>query len=695
MRDAATEKFAALLRELKQRSGRSYGSLATRLHVSTSTLHRYCNGDAVPSSYAPAERFARLCGATPEELVELHRRWHRAHGTRRGATPSWAAGDEPRPAGRGARPPKSGTPAAGTARGGTNGRPTGTTRAPGPGVRGSGEAARGGAAAGRGGVRGRSSGAADGAAGAVKGTTADAPAAGGSPEAGTGRPARGSAATAAARTPASGGGGGHGGGAAADSGAQPPAADASGGPAARANAADDRTASGAQPTGAGGAGEAPGTSAAHAVAAGESSGRAARGDAGEPATDAVQTSDRRSRSGDAPPSDNAPPSGDAQSSDDAQPSGDAQSSDSAVPSGGSRTDSGDRRPRWARVLPAARGAGPPGRPKSAAALRSRRLRVGLPVAAVATATALVAFVATSSGSGGEGRAGGGEGRESGVVAEGSRGGGRAQGGETTEKEESAEPSERRKPSPAGGGAEQDGEPATPRKGGGTAQEDEDEPAARNPLAWSVRSHVWEFGCDHRYLVDKSPGDVPPPPMAQDAETWAASQGAVHGGRTNIEAAIEPRGGEPVTVTAVHVRKTASGAPLPWSAFAMSSGCGGEVTEAAYSVDLDMPRPVLKPRQGGDSTGKWDPPALPYRVTPDDPLSLLVRADAEDHDVRWYLEVEWSTGTDSGVVRIDDQGAPFRTSGIKDRPLYDYDTLDGSWYTWPTDDAADESAAPAQ
>jgi len=604
VRDAATEKFAALLRELKQRSGRSYGSLATRLHVSTSTLHRYCNGDAVPSSYAPAERFARLCGATPEELVELHRRWHRAHGTRRGAPAAGTAGT----AGRAA-------PGAGAGRGGTAGR-TGGSATPSwaadpPG--------------GRGGARRRSDGA-DGAAGDANGTTADAP-----------------AAAAVAGPSASGGGAG-----AADSGVRPPAE--------------------------GGAGAEPG---ARAGGAGESSGRAARGAADDPAPDTTPTSDEGACSGAAASSPGAQSSGD------------------AAPSGGTRTAAGARRPRWARVLPAARGAGPPGRPKSAAALRSRRLRVGLPVAAVATATALVAFVATSSGSGGEGRAGGGEGRESGVVADGSRGGGRAQGGETTEKEESAEPSERRKPSPAGGGAEQDGEPATPRKGGGTAQEDEAEPAARNPLAWSVRSHVWEFGCDHRYLVDKSPGDVPPPPMAQDAETWAASQGAVHGGRTNIEAAIEPRGGEPVTVTAVHVRKTASGAPLPWSAFAMSSGCGGEVTEAAYSVDLDMPRPVLKPRQGGDSTGKWDPPALPYRVTPDDPLSLLVRADAEDHDVRWYLEVEWSTGTDSGVVRIDDQGTPFRTSGIKDRPLYDYDTLDGSWYTWPTDDAADEPAAPAQ
>ncbi|MBV2354759.1 helix-turn-helix domain-containing protein [Streptomyces sp. J2-1] len=70
-----TEPFAELLRELKDRSGLSYGVLAKRLHLSTSTLHRYCNGSAVPVDYAPVERLARLCRATPEELVELHRRW--------------------------------------------------------------------------------------------------------------------------------------------------------------------------------------------------------------------------------------------------------------------------------------------------------------------------------------------------------------------------------------------------------------------------------------------------------------------------------------------------------------------------------------------------------------------------------------------------------------------------------------------
>ncbi|MFF7641895.1 helix-turn-helix domain-containing protein [Streptomyces canus] len=92
-----TEAFAQLLRELKDRSGLSYGTLAKRLHMSTSTLHRYCNGTAVPVEYAPVERLARVCRATPQELVELHRRWILAD-AERGRRPDQAAAvKEPAP----------------------------------------------------------------------------------------------------------------------------------------------------------------------------------------------------------------------------------------------------------------------------------------------------------------------------------------------------------------------------------------------------------------------------------------------------------------------------------------------------------------------------------------------------------------------------------------------------------------------
>ncbi|MER6419475.1 helix-turn-helix transcriptional regulator [Streptomyces sp. NPDC001137] len=69
------EAFAALLRQLKDRTDRSYGSLARRVNMNTSTLHRYCAGEAVPQDFAPVERLASFCEATPEERLELHRLW--------------------------------------------------------------------------------------------------------------------------------------------------------------------------------------------------------------------------------------------------------------------------------------------------------------------------------------------------------------------------------------------------------------------------------------------------------------------------------------------------------------------------------------------------------------------------------------------------------------------------------------------
>ncbi|GGS92113.1 MULTISPECIES: helix-turn-helix domain-containing protein [Streptomyces] len=79
---------AALLRELKERTDRSYASLARRLGMNTSTLHRYCAGDAVPVDFAPLERFAVLCGATSEQRLELHRRWLLAVAARQRSRPA-------------------------------------------------------------------------------------------------------------------------------------------------------------------------------------------------------------------------------------------------------------------------------------------------------------------------------------------------------------------------------------------------------------------------------------------------------------------------------------------------------------------------------------------------------------------------------------------------------------------------------
>ncbi|WP_176727406.1 MULTISPECIES: helix-turn-helix domain-containing protein [unclassified Streptomyces] len=80
--EPAREALAERLRELREGSGRTYASLARRIGVSASTLHRYCTGRTVPAEFAPVERLARLCGRTGEERQTLHRLWLRADAER-------------------------------------------------------------------------------------------------------------------------------------------------------------------------------------------------------------------------------------------------------------------------------------------------------------------------------------------------------------------------------------------------------------------------------------------------------------------------------------------------------------------------------------------------------------------------------------------------------------------------------------
>jgi hypothetical protein len=204
-----------------------------------------------------------------------------------------------------------------------------------------------------------------------------------------------------------------------------------------------------------------------------------------------------------------------------------------------------------------------------------------------------------------------------------------------------------------------------------------------PLTASVRSHVWLAGCGHRYLVDRPPARVPAPPSPQDAGQWATGLGAVHGGSTIVEAIVRGEGSGAVVVEALYVRITEREQPLDWPAYEMSMGCGGSLTPAAFTVALDAGRPLARPRGGfdgesGEAGIALPAPELPYQVTQNEPLVLRVEAAAEDCDCRWFLELEWSSGAERGTLRIDDNGEPFRTSGIPSEAVHVYPHGSGGW-----------------
>ncbi|MEF9907403.1 helix-turn-helix transcriptional regulator [Streptomyces sp. P9-A2] len=496
-------EFAARLRELKERTDRSYGSLARRLNMNTSTLHRYCAGEAVPLDFAPVERFAALCGASGPERLELHRHWLLAV----------AARQRPR-----------------------------------------------------------------------AGETAEA---GAEPE------ARGDADTAA--------------------GAETRSTPESGAKAA-AEGVDtlSATATGSDTTTSTGTGTGTGTGS----------------DSDRPLLDTGVVIDPH------------------------------------PPAGRSLPRLWYRRKRVAGVLAVACAllatvgtlAALPDGHRSSPDDRGRATADSVPTASAdPTAPGLRASSPPASASPSSGRPertsdGPGTGREpSGPAAPGD-------------------------PSGRAGGS--DSEASSQGSSGGSSG-DSSAPAG-TPLAWTVDSQAWALGCGHDYVVAKPPAQVPPPPAPQDAGTWAATQAAVHGGETIVKLSVQGTSDTAVVLTALRVRVTGRTDPAPGNAYAMDQGCGGALTPRYFAVDLDKDRPIARAVAGNDAGTPIPAVRMPYRVSAEDPEVLEVTATTAGCDCRWYLELDWSSRGRSGTVRIDDDGRPFRTSGIEGLPRYEYDTSHRRW-----------------
>ncbi|MEV5551684.1 helix-turn-helix transcriptional regulator [Streptomyces sp. NPDC052309] len=183
-------------------------------------------------------------------------------------------------------------------------------------------------------------------------------------------------------------------------------------------------------------------------------------------------------------------------------------------------------------------------------------------------------------------------------------------------------------------------------------------------------YYWDSPCDQSFLVDRSPRNVPPPPTTQrDAVGWATALGAVSADRQTVALTVQGTGPETVVLQALHVRVVGSDAPLTWDKYAVGVGCGGGVATKSFDVSLDLGNPLATPVNGQRN--------FPYKVSESDPEVFYVNAHTSGHDVRWYLELDWSSGSRHGTVRIDDSGRPFRTSA-SDTDYYGYMLGGTSW-----------------
>ncbi|MGI5427705.1 helix-turn-helix domain-containing protein [Streptomyces sp. CA-179760] len=194
-----------------------------------------------------------------------------------------------------------------------------------------------------------------------------------------------------------------------------------------------------------------------------------------------------------------------------------------------------------------------------------------------------------------------------------------------------------------------------------------------PLTVNTTPHAWEDPCSQRYLVNRPPGQVGPPPLEQDAPAWVAANGAVPSGQQFLKLTVQGTGKKTVVVDGLTVRMAGKRTPLAWNDYAMGYpgvGCGGGVPTRFFTVALDAARPSVVPEAGHDD--------FPFSVSQSDPEVYYIRADASAYDVSWYLELSWSSGSRSGTLTVDDKGRPFRTSGNNGRPAYEFPLGGDKW-----------------
>jgi transcriptional regulator with XRE-family HTH domain len=194
-----------------------------------------------------------------------------------------------------------------------------------------------------------------------------------------------------------------------------------------------------------------------------------------------------------------------------------------------------------------------------------------------------------------------------------------------------------------------------------------------PLTVATRTYAWDDPqCEGKYLINRPPGEVSPPVMGQDVPGWVKAHGAIAADGQRVALTVQGTGDETVVIESMHVRVVNSSEPPAWNAYLGSSGCGGGVETRSFDTDLDAGHPTIVPKAGQRG--------FPYKVSQSDPEVLYVTAHASAHDVNWYVEVQWSSGGRQGTIRIDDHGKPFRTSGSRGRPVYEYLVGGTEWFS---------------
>jgi hypothetical protein len=186
----------------------------------------------------------------------------------------------------------------------------------------------------------------------------------------------------------------------------------------------------------------------------------------------------------------------------------------------------------------------------------------------------------------------------------------------------------------------------------------------SPLTVAVQSYVDK--CGKGWIVPVEPGQlVAVPGAAEDPAPWSRDLGGVPASGLSVVFTIDSPGADKVTLHALRIvvaKRTAATRGTHVSYY-----CGDPAAYRFVAVDLDVDPPKRSFVQN-EAFSDFAPAherrriKFPYVVSNTDPESFEVVGNATRFTVDWWVEVTWSMQGRTGVLKVDDNGAPFRVSG---------------------------------
>ncbi len=198
----------------------------------------------------------------------------------------------------------------------------------------------------------------------------------------------------------------------------------------------------------------------------------------------------------------------------------------------------------------------------------------------------------------------------------------------------------------------------------------------NPISYSASEQVLECGT-HLFVPEKQAkplisGTTTTPSPIPNWEAFRSTNDALVAGKSVIQVSIQGESSRTVTLTAIDF--TVDRRPRP-SGATFFQPCGDAIYGRYVVADLDRqpvavtgtaddPKAALDPEDPvrGAARSSYKPISFPWTVSVTDPLLLQVVASTERCYCTWRAEIPWSSGEQTGVISIDNNGRGYTVVG---------------------------------